>query len=147
MAANTIPVFPKTPKVQWNAVKIDTANTAKDGTGTTSLVFTAGASGSKVDQIKVRALGTNTATVMRFFINNGSTPATAANNVLVHEETIASTTLSETSKLVDNDILITKTPMDVVCPIPYLPAGYRLYVTIGTSVAAGLMVTVFGADY
>jgi len=83
MTANTQPIFPLTPKVSWGTVT--TANTAKDGTGTVVTVFTAGADGSRIDQIKVRALGTNVATVIRFFVNNGSTNATAANNSLVHD--------------------------------------------------------------
>lgn len=144
MSANLKPIFPLTPKVSWGSVA--TANSAKDGTGTVVTVFTAGANGSKIDQIKVRALGTNVATALRFFINNGSDNLTATNNVLVHEVTVAATTVSETAALVDNDITITK-GLEVAPPIPYLPAGYKINVTIGTSVAAGLAVTVHGADY
>ena len=142
---NFQPIFPITPKIEWN--KLTTANTAKDGTGTVATVFTAGSSGARIDQIKVRALGTNVATVLRFFVNNGSTNATAANNSLVHEVTIAATTLSETAALVDNDITIAKNTTETAVPIPYLPAGYKLNVTIGTTVAAGVQVTVHGADY
>lgn len=145
MTANTQPIFPLTPKVSWGTVT--TANTAKDGTGTVVTVFTAGADGSRIDQIKVRALGTNVATVIRFFVNNGSTNATAANNSLVHDTTIAATTNSETAALVDNNITLTVNTTETVPPIPYLPAGYKLNITIGTTVAAGLQVTVWGADY
>ena len=145
MTANTQPIFPLTPKVSW--ATLTTANTAKDGTGTVVTVFTAGADGSRIDQIKVRALGTNVATVMRFFVNNGSTNATAANNSLIHEATIAATTLSETAALVDNNITISANTTETIPPIPYLPAGYKLNVTIGTTVAAGLQVTVHGGDY
>jgi hypothetical protein len=145
MPANTLPIFPLTPKVSWGTVT--TANTAKDGTGTVVTVFTAGADGSRIDQIKVRALGTNVATVMRFFVNNGSTNATAANNTLIHEVTIAATTLSETAALADNNITININTTETVPPIPYLQAGYKINVTIGTTVAAGLAVTVHGGDY
>ena len=144
MPANIQPIFPIAPKVSWGTV--NTANTAKDGTGTVVTVFTAGANGSKIDQIKVRALGTNVATVMRFFINNGSPNTTAANNALTHEVTIPATTLSETAALSDNDITIAK-GSDIAVPIPYLPAGYKVNVTLGTAVAAGLHVTVYGSDY
>jgi hypothetical protein len=145
MSANTIPVFPLAQNVSWGTVT--TANTAKDGTGTVVTVFTAGLEGSKIDQIKVRALGTNIATVIRFFINNGSANSIAANNTLVHETTIPATTLSEVAALSDNDITIAKNAGEVAVPIPYLPAGYKINVTIGTSVAAGLQVTVFGSNY
>lgn len=144
MAANTTPIFPLTPKISWG--KVLTANIAKDGTGTMVPVFTAGVNGSKIDQIKVRALGTNVATVLRFFINNGSDNATAANNTLIHEVTISATILSEVAALTDNDILITK-GVEVMVPIPYLPPGYKINVAVGTTIAAGLQVTVHGADY
>jgi hypothetical protein len=145
MPANFQPIFPLTPKTSW--ATLTTANTAKDGTGTVATVFTAGVNGARIDQIKVRALGTNVATVLRFFVNNGSANTTAANNSLVHEVTIPATTLSETAALVDNDITIVKNTTETAVPIPYLPAGFKLNVVIGTAVAAGLAVTVHGADY
>lgn len=136
MAANNAAIFPAKGKIQWGTVT--TANTAKDGTGTVVTIFTADATnGSRLDTIKVRALGTNVATVLRIFINNGSTNATAANNSLYYDITIAATTNSETAALVDTEI-----PMDLV-----LPAGYKINITIGTTVAAGLQVTAVGGDY
>lgn len=152
MPANTTPVFPVIPRIQWTG-NITAANTAKDGTGMVNLAFTAGENGSRIDQIKVRAKGTNVATVMRFFVNNGQDTAVAANNTLVHEAAIASTTISETTALADNDILISKSDSNtsstlaIAPPIPFLPPNYRLYVTIGTAIAAGLQVSVFGGDY
>jgi hypothetical protein len=146
MTANTTPIFPLTPKVSWGTVTA--ANTAMNGTGTVSTVFTAGADGSRIDQIKVRGLGTNVATALRFFINNGSTNATVENNSLVHETTIAITTASNVAALVDNDITINKDGgARTEPPILYLPAGYKINVAIGTAVAAGLQITVWGADY
>lgn len=92
MAQNTSPIFPLVPSVQWGATALATSNTAKDGTGTVLTVFTADAiNGSRVDYLKVRALGSNIATVLRVFINNGSTNATPANNVLFMERTIPTT--------------------------------------------------------
>lgn len=145
MPANTTPIFPITPKASWG--KVTAANTATDGTGTTVLVYTAGANGSRIDQIKARALGTNVATVLRLFVNNGSDPATAANNSLIHEKTIAATTLSQTAELVDNLITISVNSTETVPPIQALPAGYRIYASVGTAIAAGLQVTVSGGDY
>lgn len=137
--------YPQNQNVSWGTVA--TANTAKDGTGTIVTVFTAGVNGSRIDQIKVRALGTNVATALRLFVNNGQVNTTAANNSLIHETTIASTTLSEVAALVDNDITIPKNAGDTVPPIQYLPPGYKINVTVGTTIAAGLQVTVEGADY
>ena len=81
MAANTMPIYTKLGQISYNSTTLTTANTAKDGTGTTQLIFTAGADGGRVERIRVRALGTNVATVLRIFINNGSAPTVAANNV------------------------------------------------------------------
>ena len=137
MAANTIPIFPLTPKIGFGSAALQTANTAKDGTGTVCTLLTAGANGSRVDYLRVRATGTNTATVLRVFINNGSDPTVAANNVLFTEATIAATTLSEVAALAENTI-----PLDLA-----LPAGYKLTCAIGTTVAALLMASAVYADY
>lgn len=144
MPANTTPIFPLTPKCQWKT--LTTASTLRDGTGA-NLVYTAGPNGSRIDQIKVRAWGINAATVLRLFINNGSDYTVATNNSLIHETTIAATASAPNdSALPDNDITITK-GTEVVVPIPYLPAQYRIYAAIGTAVAAGLQVTIHGGDY
>lgn len=136
MPANTAPIFPLTPNVPVGKT-LTTANTAKDGTGTVVTLFTAGANGGRVDYVKVRALGTNVATVIRLFINNGSPTSTASNNSLFVDMTIAATTNSETAQLVDNIITLDLS----------LPAGYTITATIGTTVAAGLQCTAVGGDY
>lgn len=126
MAQNTNPVFPLTPALAWGV--ITTANTAKDGTGTVTTVFTAdGTNGGKIAKIKARAAGTNTASVARVFINNGSTNATAANNTLYMERSLPATTLSEVAETADIEI-----PLNIA-----LPAGYKVNVAIGTTVSAG----------
>lgn len=138
MAANTVPIFPLTPAIGGiGASALQTANTAKDGTGTVTTVMTAGANGSRVDYLRVRATGTNVATVLRVFINNGSTNTNAANNVLFTEATIAATTLSEVAALAETTIQL---------DLP-LPAGYKILCTIGTTVAATLVVSAVYADY
>lgn len=135
MAANTSPIFTLTPVVTWGT--ITTANTAKDGTGTVVTVFTAGIDGALVESIVFRAQGTNVATVARVFANNGSTNATATNNSLIAELTLPATTLSEVASLNHYEIPINRR----------LPNGYKLNITIGTTVAAGYAVTCFGASY
>ena len=52
--------------------QVSTANTARDGTGTIATIFTAGASGSRVDDIAIVSTGTTTAGVVRLFINDGT---------------------------------------------------------------------------
>ncbi|MGH6907508.1 MAG: hypothetical protein ACREDX_06580, partial [Aestuariivirga sp.] len=96
MAANNNPIFTRLGDVQWAAAALTAANTAKDGTGTVATVFVADAAeGGFVHKLVARALGTNVATVLRVFINNGSANATAANNILFAEMTLPATTLSE----------------------------------------------------
>lgn len=137
MAQNINPIFPLVPKISW-AASGTSANTAKDGTGTVATVITADATnGTRVEFLRVRALGTNVATVLRVFINNGSTNGTAANNALFTEATIAATTLSEVAALVETTI-----PLDIA-----LPPGYKINITIGTAIAAGLMVAAVAGDY
>jgi hypothetical protein len=135
MPANTAAIFPLTPVMSWGLV--ETANTAKDGTGTQVTVYTAGANGSRVDRLKVRNTGTAVQTVLRVFINKGADPATPANNTLYMEQTIPACTLSETTA--QTDIII---PLDIA-----LPAGYLVNVAVGTTVAAELAVTCEGGDF
>jgi len=138
MAANTAPIFSSLGDIEWGTTAITTANTAKDGTGTVLTCFTADATnGGFVQRIRFRAAGTNIATVARVFINNGSTNATAANNILYDEITLAATTLSEVSALAVYEL-----PLNFA-----LPPGYKLNVTLGTTVAAGYYVSVIGGKY
>lgn len=141
MAANTNPIFAGAPNSDISGATLTTANTAKDGTGTVSIVFTAGAFGGRVDYLKIRALGTNTATVLRVFLNNGSSTSVATNNKLITEMTIAATTLSEIAALADNLL-----PLGWIDGM-VIKAGYRITVAIGTTVAAGLDVSGFGGDF
>lgn len=138
MAANTIPIYPNVCRASFGTV-LTTANTAKDGTGTVVTIFTAGSNGSRVDKIQGMALGTNVATVLRLFINNGSDPTTATNNVLFREYTCAATTLSEVAALVQ--------AFSEVFTNLVLPAGYKINATIGTTIAAGIICSAFGGDY
>lgn len=146
MAQNTSPIFPLVPETTWvsgaaaNAATPGvTANTTKDLTSGTIYgpILTAGTNGSRLDFIKVRVLGTNVQTVVRIWINNGSATGTAANNALYFERTLPATTVSETSEQTDIILALNIS----------LPAGYRIYATFGTAVAAGFHLTAVGGDY
>lgn len=135
MASNITPIFPLTPKLSW--ATITAANTAKDGTGTVNTVVTAGANGAFVEDIRAKPLGTNVASVLRIFLNNGSTNATPGNNALWYEISLPISTLTEVASM--NDIVI---------PINReIPSGYKLNAVIGTAVAAGWTVTGASGDY
>lgn len=139
MAANTIPIFSRLGDIQWGGAAVLAANTTVDLTsGTIYLIFTADATnGGKLEKIKASPLGTNVATVLRIWINNGSTTATAANNTLYKEFTMTATTVSQVGAQYDNEFILN---------LP-LPAGYRIYATLGTAVAAGFNLTGIGGKY
>ena len=97
--------------------QISTANTNRDGTGTIGTVLTAGASGSRIDAIDIKATGTTTAGMIRLFVHNGTT-AYLLTEVPVLAITPSSTTPSWEAQLNTNS-------MSQVLPI-ILPTGYSL---------------------
>lgn len=54
-------------------VSISVANTNRDGTGTVATLLTAGASGTRVDEINVKARAATTAGMVRFWLYDGTT--------------------------------------------------------------------------
>jgi hypothetical protein len=62
--------YAATPRSASAAISV--ANTNRNGTGTLVTVFTAGSSGSRVDDIWIVAAGAVTAGVVRLYINDGS---------------------------------------------------------------------------
>lgn len=146
MTQNTSPIFTLTPRVSWGSVDdnsgatagpVLSANVAMDGTGFVTPVFTAGANGSYIQRLIARPVGTNVVTVMRVFLNNGSTNATQANNVLIGEITLPATTAIATAALQGVELAFNFA----------IPAGYVVNVTLGTAVAAGYRVSIVGGDY
>jgi hypothetical protein len=137
MVQNVDPIFPSIPNVSWTE-GITAANTTKDGSsGTMTLAFTAGPDGSFVEKITGQPLGTNVQSLARVFLNNGAATTTASNNSLIDQIGLPATTTSETSELPKTALLLNVA----------IPAGYRLYITIGTAVAAGWEFTVWAGDY
>ena len=137
MPGNTSPIFSKVASVEWES-SVTAANTAKDGTGTVDTVFTADATnGSYLQKLVVRPRGTNVASVLRVFLNNGASNTTASNNVLIAELSLPATTLTEVAALSGNEL-----PLNI--PVP---PGYRVMVTLGTAVAGGYAITAMGGDY
>ena len=129
------PQYTTTPNV--SAAAETTANNVYDGTGTVGTAFTAGANGSFVGFIKLKPLGTNVVSVGRFWINNGSTNATATNNYLFAEITLPATTAVSNAALTEIAI-----PVNIA-----IQAGYKINFALSTTVAAGWQATVVGGDY
>lgn len=160
MAVTATPIFTQTPNTGALNAILSTAMTntkAFDGTETAgtamAIIFTAGADGSRVDQITCRlsstngatASGTSAATLVRFWINNGSANTTATNNIFLGEVAIPATAVTAlgTSAL-------TTYPLTLPVNGLNLPATYRIYA--GTTVAAGgtniaIAVSAFGGNY
>jgi len=134
---NTQPIYTASADTQWIG-GASAANTTKDLTsGTAYLAFTSSSTGGYIQRMRFRALGTNAATVARVFINNGGATGTTANNILWDEITLPATTLSEVSALPTYEL-----PLNFA-----LPPSYRIFVTLGTVVAAGYAITVIGGKY
>lgn len=123
----TAPAFAATPKI--GAVKISTANTNHDGTGTVGTVLTAGASGTKVTRVVIHGQTTTTAGMVRLFIHDGS------NYTLLDEIPILAITVAATQKGHHTEVAYA----DMV-----LPTGYSLRAS--TEKGETLVVTAFGAD-
>jgi hypothetical protein len=142
-APNTEPIYSKVGDIQWIGV-IVTANNTKDltGAGVSYLAFTADSTnGGYVRELRLKADPANNtaATVLRIWINNGSTITVAANSILLGEMGIPATTASATAAL----------PEFVYSLGFAVPASYRLYVTIGTAPGGSgqFSVTVVGGRY
>lgn len=142
MSQNTSPIFPLTPDIQW--ARISSSNLLYDGTGNNvATIFSASASGSRVDYVKLRALGVNnSASLARFFINNGATSSVATNNSLFLEYPLPTTTSSSIAEAGSDNIVSFNLS---------LPASHRLNASITVnltgSVGNGWQFTAVGGDY
>lgn len=86
----TAPQFAAT--VNRGQALISTANANRDGTGTLGTVWTAGASGGRIDEVRIKATGTTTAGMVRLYVSDGT------NHRLLFEQSIAAVTPSATIK-------------------------------------------------
>ncbi len=134
MAVNTKPIFTGAPG-NGKVAALTAANTSYDGTGTASLLFTAGADGAFIDRISLRAKGTNVVTVARLFLVTGTDNSVAANNTLIDEKLLPASTATQVNEL-------TPSYFGNVSGLR-LAANEKLYVTLGTTVAGGYAVTAF----
>jgi len=111
MAANIYPIFTLTPHI--GQVRISTANTNRDGTGTLGDVITGTTNGTRVDRVRIMATGTTTAGMVRFYLWDGT------NNRLWRELAVTAITPSATVLGYANEIL---TP-DTQSPLLVLPSS------------------------
>lgn len=138
MPANSSPIFSREGRIGLGTPITAAANTYTGANANDTLVFTSDATnGGYVQRLRFKAAGTNVATVARIYINNGLANTTAANNTFYGEVSLPATTAIATSATVDIDY-----PMNVA-----LPPGFRIYVGLGTAVAAGWVVTTIAGAY
>lgn len=124
----TTPNFAST--VRFGGVSIATADTSRTAPTNVGTVFTAGSSGSRIDEITITAAGTSTANVVRLFIHTGSTYYLFM-EVLTTAVTAGASQDSFTTTLSFNSLV--------------LPSGHSLRAT--THAAETYHVMAFGGDF
>jgi hypothetical protein len=115
--------------------QISTANTNRDGTGTIVTVFSAGASGSRIDQVRIHAVGTTTAGMIRLFIHDGT------NARLWKEVPVVAVTPSSTQPAWASNV---SSQVDLELPL-VIPNGYSL--RAATNNAETFNVIALGGDF
>lgn len=124
----TTPNFASTPRC--SSVAISTADTSRTAPTNVGTLFTAGASGSRIDEIDIVAAGTSTANVVRIFIYNGSTYF-LLQEILISAITPSASTVAFSTAITFNSLVI--------------PSGSSVRVT--TNNAEAYHVTAFGGDF
>ena len=132
------PQYASTPKI--GTAVISTANTNRDGTGTLGTVFTAGASGSRIDGIEIKATGTTTAGMVRLFLSDGT------NHRLFDEVPVTALTPSATVPSFGSALSSNAQGLVNTTPLPLnIPAGWSLRAS--THNAESFNVIAFGGDF
>jgi len=106
--------------------QVTTANTNRNGTGTIVSVFTAGSSGSRIDDIYIVATGTTTAGVVRLFISDGT-------NIRLWQEILVPAVTPSTTVAVYSTSLLNQALL--------LPSGYSLQASTNNSETFNIIVT------
>jgi hypothetical protein len=144
MPGNSEPIYSRQGDVSSNgttgmAAALVTATA--DYTGASAnhqLVFTSDATnGGYVQRLRFTATGTNTASVARIYLNNGSANTTASNNSFYGQVSLPATTAINTAATVEVDY-----PMNFA-----INPGFRIYVGLGTTVAASWICVAIGGKY
>lgn len=124
----TAPNFAATPR--YGGVSIGTADASRTAPTNVGTVFTAGSSGSRIDEVTITAAGTSTANVVRLFVFNGTTYF-LIQEVLVNAITASASQDSFSTTLTFNSLV--------------LPSGHSLRAT--TNNAETYHVHAFGGDF
>lgn len=128
MAVTNQPIF--TQVANLGLIKIATINTGRDGSGTLGTVVTAGAAGTKITSIIIKAEVTTTAGMVRLFITLAGTTYIFM-EIPITAITVAANTPSFYYRLEFADMV--------------LPNGAVL--KAGTEKGESFVITAFGADF
>ena len=126
--------YAATPKLGIGQVSV--ANTNRDGTGTIATIFSAGANGSRIDAIDIKAVGTTTAGMIRLFIHDG------ANARLLTEVPVVA--VAPSGALPAWEAQLNTNSMSQILPL-VLPTGYSL--RAATNNAETFNVIALGGDF
>jgi hypothetical protein len=106
--------------------QVSTANANRDGTGTIVSIFSAGANGSRVDDIWIVATGTVTAGVVRLYLNDGT-------NTRLWQEIMVTATTPSTTVQTFNTALFNQALI--------LPNGWSLQASTNNANTFNILVT------
>jgi hypothetical protein len=112
--------------VRSASAQVTTANTNRNGTGTIVSVFTAGSSGSRIDDIYIVATGTTTAGVVRLYISDGT-------NIRLWQEILVPANTPSTSNQVFSYALLNQALI--------IASGYSLQASTNNSETFNILVT------
>ena len=119
--------------IGWTKTPVTTANTARDGSGTLTLVWTADEEKQYVDTIRCSPVGTNVETEAVLIGSNGSGVGVPHNNFLLGNKQLAATTIGSA---LDTDIVEFQIGA-------WFPKGYEIYALVHATQAAGRQFVAF----
>jgi hypothetical protein len=127
--------YASTPKI--GSALLTTGDTSLTAPSTVGTVFTAGASGSRIDYIDVQGVATTVASLVNLFIYDGS-------DYFLYTQIPVQVVTSSTTAPAFQAVISSNTNANIL-PIN-LPTGYSLRAT--TSITqTGVLVTALGGDY
>jgi hypothetical protein len=127
----TTPQFASTPAIGSGTILTALAGTLTAPTNTVN-IFTAGSSGSRVDEIDICALATNIANVIRIYVLT-STTYSLLKEIQIPANTASATLAAYQQTLTFNNLV--------------LPTGYSLVAGVAATEGSGFRLTVFGGSF
>lgn len=131
MAASTNPIFPKTPRTEVANISAALAGRTTTGVTGLTLLASAGADGTRVDSVVVKATATTTAGMVRLWLFKGT-----GNAQMIDEYPVSAVVPSASVAAFQSEAIYSRLT---------LPAGSSLYVS--TNNAEAFNVVMNGGDF